>query len=30
METRSRIRREEAESPAKWLPQTGLGPANAL
>src|SRR5208337_4456536 len=30
METRSPIRREEAESPAKWLPQTGPGRANAL
>ena len=30
METPSRIRRQEAENPLKWLPQTGLGRANAL
>ena len=30
METQSRIRRQEPENTLKWLPQTGLGRANAL
>ena len=29
-QTQSRIRRQKAENPAKWLPQTGLSSANAL